>query len=325
MNDNLVGYLLNALDPDAHREVETYLHDNPEAQRHLDLLRQALEPLAADKDDIEPPPAGLTLRTLAAVAEYRCRPLPQAPSPPPRILSVAPQRRRWRFRPDVLVAAGLLIAVGGVGLAWLDDARYKGRKHECARNLHDFHNALVKYSEDNGGNFPNVAGQQPPRNVAGIFVPLIDKGEPNSARVFNVRCPAGNKPPPLRRTWEEIQSLPDDEFINHVAPELAGCYAYSLGYRDNEGNYCGLRQGDNDRLPIMADRPPRAGLGNSANHRGRGQNVLRLGGSVEFREEPTAGLDGDHIYINRNGKVAAGLDAEDTVLGASPDRPQGEK
>jgi hypothetical protein len=107
MDKNLVGYLLKSLESDEQREVESYLRNHPEAQRRLELLRQAIEPLAADKDADEPP-AGLRLRTLARVAEYRCRELLPAPkAPPPRMI---PGRSWWR-RADVLVAASLLMVL----------------------------------------------------------------------------------------------------------------------------------------------------------------------------------------------------------------------
>src|SRR4051794_37136109 len=116
MDENLVGYLLNALDPETQRQVETYLHKEPGARQKLDTLRRAVEPLAADKEPAEPP-AGLAFRTLARVAEYRCRPLPQAPEPTPT--QIGPPARRWWRRADVLVAACLLVVVGGVGLPGL--------------------------------------------------------------------------------------------------------------------------------------------------------------------------------------------------------------
>ena len=85
------------------------------------------------------------------------------------------------------------------------------------------------------------------------------------------------------------------------ARRLAGCYAYTLGYRDSEGRLCGLRidadQAYNDYLPIMADRPPfdqtnylsvAAGK-NSPNHDGTGQNVLYLSGRVAFSTNRTVG------------------------------------
>src|SRR6516165_3161 len=78
MEENLVGYLLDALDSDARQETEEYLLKDPEARGRLETLRQALEPLEADRESDDPPP-DLWVRTLARVSEYRCRNLPAAP------------------------------------------------------------------------------------------------------------------------------------------------------------------------------------------------------------------------------------------------------
>src|SRR5947209_19083538 len=56
MDENLIGYLLNALDPGTRLETEKYLLRNPDARDNLDRLRSALEPLEADRDTIDPPP-----------------------------------------------------------------------------------------------------------------------------------------------------------------------------------------------------------------------------------------------------------------------------
>src|SRR5713101_1052456 len=78
MNENLIGYLLDALDSDTRQETERYLLKNPEARAQLEKLEQALEPLEADREADEPPP-DLWVKTLARVAEHRCRHLPFAP------------------------------------------------------------------------------------------------------------------------------------------------------------------------------------------------------------------------------------------------------
>src|ERR1700740_3435512 len=105
MDENLIGYLLNALDPDAQREVEAYLHSHPEGRRRLAELRQALAPLEADREDPEPPP-DLVVRTLARVAEHCTRELPRAPAALRRSLA-GTGRPFWR-RADALVAASIL-------------------------------------------------------------------------------------------------------------------------------------------------------------------------------------------------------------------------
>ena len=45
MEENLVGYLIGALDPETEREVADYLTSHPEERSKLDLLRSALAPL----------------------------------------------------------------------------------------------------------------------------------------------------------------------------------------------------------------------------------------------------------------------------------------
>src|SRR5689334_1011042 len=66
MDDLLLGYALNALDPADRRSVEARLCDDPVARRRLELLRRSLAPLAADRDNPEPPP-GLVARTLERI------------------------------------------------------------------------------------------------------------------------------------------------------------------------------------------------------------------------------------------------------------------
>ena len=69
MEDKYIGYLLGSLDEEERREFDALLAERPEASAHLAVLRQALEPLAIDRDTIDPP-AGLAVRTIAFVAEH---------------------------------------------------------------------------------------------------------------------------------------------------------------------------------------------------------------------------------------------------------------
>src|SRR5262249_31754038 len=104
-----------------------------------------------------------------------------------------------------------------------------------------------------------------------------------------------------------------------IAAQLAGDYAYCLGYEQN-GRLCGLRQDSGDGLPIMADCAAADGE-NSTNHGTAGQNVLFVGGNVRWCVRPTVGMGGDHIYVNCNNRVLAGVRRSDTVLGSSAARP----
>jgi hypothetical protein len=325
MDENLVGYLLNALDADTQRQVEAHLHTDPEAPRRLDLLRQALEPLAADAEVPEPTP-GLWVRTLARVVEGSTPELPRAPATLPLRRAAAP-RPRWR-RPDVLVAAAVLVALFSLAPPALFRFKLSRDKLSCQNNLRQFHVALSNYCDFNDNNFPKVEAT-PPLHFAGSFVPQL-----NAAGVLgpdvSVTCSGSGGPRPLRLTRQQLDDLlrQDQEAFEQLVRETAGCYAYSLGFRDDQGNLHGLRREPGmDRLPILADRPPFVRLpspsewANSPNHGGTGQNVLHIGGNVMFCTQRGVGPDGDDIYLNQKHRVAAGLHPKDTVLGASAAQP----
>jgi prepilin-type processing-associated H-X9-DG protein len=332
MEENLVGYLLKAFDPDAHRQVETYLRDHPEARQRLDLLRRALGPLAADREDVEPPP-GLALRTLARVAEYRCRELPRAPR-------VAPGRaaapRTWWRRADVAVAASILVCATLLTLPIMNLVRDRHNRIACANNLRVIGRALNVYSDHHqtatSGAFPDVARPfadaaedpepAPKQSAAGMFMPVLLSAGLDQDDV-SVRCPAVGSRQACGWTLDQLRHMSTEDFKRH-ASELAPDYAYTLGYQDH-GQIRGLCRADGT-VPIVADRPPvldsveRAfGVGNSANHGGRGQNVLFTDGHVEWHTEHI--LDGDDFFVNNQHQIAAGLHRGDYVLGSSGSHP----
>lgn len=323
MEENLVGYLLNALDDEPQREVEASLRESPELRARLELLERSLAPLAADRDSPEPRP-DLVLSTLARIAEHQCRKLPDAPLPSPS--PSEPAGRHWLRRPDVLVAALLLIVLGGIGSSltihlWRD---YHGRT-QCRNNLFLIWGGLRRYCDVHNGDFPLVK-EKGPHSVAGIFVPILrDRGMLDSQ--VSIACPAQERRPPNSRSVQEMEELyarDRDKFLLE-ARRLAGGYAYTLGYRD-PGGYHGLRCDTVESdclklLPIVADRLESLMQLNSANHGGAGQNVLYLDGHVEWRTNRNAGINGDDIFVNRHRQLLAGEDREDTVLGPGDASP----
>ena len=313
MEETLAGYLLNALDLETERQVEQYILDHPDARSQVEQVKHTLELLSADKE-ISPPPH-LRIRTLAKVAEFRCRTLPQAPAPTPAQRSTG---RAWWRRADVIVAACLLLVLAGVGAPWIYRSWSLSQRVACQNNLSRFYVALSSYADHNNGALPKVEAQ-PPHNVAGIFVAMIPDTN------FSVTCPANGNRPVARLTLDEIDrlQLQDPDEFQALAHNLSGCYAYTLGYHeviDGQECHCGLTRDCGAEIPILADRPPFDGnysgeFGNSLNHGGKGQNVLFMGGQVRFCKEPL--VNGDDIYHNRAKRVAAGIGRYDVVLGAS--------
>jgi prepilin-type processing-associated H-X9-DG protein len=319
MEENLVGYLLKSLDDETHQQVEASLKTSPELRARLSLLERALAPLAADAEPPEPRP-GLVLSTLARIAEQQCRKLPDAP-PPSRYQSM-PAGRHWMRRPDMLVAACLLIVLGGLGTSalmhlWRD---YHTRV-ECQNNLRLIGDGLREYGDHHDGDFPRVE-EKGPRAVAGIFVPVLCDNGMLSPDV-TLKCPAQGRSVPQCRSVRELEELYEkqsfDEFRAEARKLVVG-YAYSLGYCDEAGHH-GLRSDSGDSLPIVADRLEDLRQRSSANHGGRGQNVLYLDGHVEWRTNRNAGINLDDIFVNWENQVYAGRALQDTVLGPSDATP----
>jgi prepilin-type processing-associated H-X9-DG protein len=323
MDENLVGYLLDTLDADERRNVETFLRGHPDARRRLRRLKQMLQPLSADLDPIDPPP-DMWIRTLARVAEYQCHQLPIAPLTRGARSPIA--SRAWWRRPDVVVAACLLMCFSLLIPSGVNHLRYYHHRAACMNNLRTFYVALSEYSERNNGCLPNVAEPPAPCNVAGIFVPILQECALLGDNVW-VSCPTDGRRPPIALSLHEAQALNPIEFARY-APVLAGSYAYTLGYRDESG-YHGVRldanQPNNEHFPVMADQPPltifQGDPGNSPNHGGSGQNVLYLDGHCAYRTTRTVGVAGDDIYVNDDNQVAAGKSRWDAVLANSAAHP----
>ncbi len=323
MEEQLIGYLLKALDEPGMRQVETYLAQHPEARETLALLEKAIAPLEADRASPAPPPM-LVERTLARIAEEACNPqapleLPQAPPVSPATISSG---RSWWRRADVLVAASIVLTLIGVGLTILGSLRAPSSAAiatECKNNLRQFFFALQQYHEQHH-RFPDVS-QESPRDVAGMVVPILaDAGVlPDQA---SIRCPGLGSPLACQISLASLRAMGDEDFKKY-SPSLSMCYAYSLGYRDGDNYFApgNVPSASWSQLPIMADRPPAEGiLKNSINHGGAGQNVLYADGHVRFLPERTIGRT-DDIFVNSAGRVAAGVDATDVVLGYSSARP----
>ena len=65
MHEDLLGYLLGALDPDEMQRVARLLREDPEARDQLAELEEMVRPLEEGYIPVEPPPGDLVSRTLA--------------------------------------------------------------------------------------------------------------------------------------------------------------------------------------------------------------------------------------------------------------------
>src|SRR5438132_10178325 len=138
MNLDLVGYLLRLLDSDDRRRTEAALRGDPAAGRRLDQLRATLGPLDTLRDDVTLPP-GLAERTVAYVLTHAATP-PRGDRPTPARRLTAPDDRtafqpsRWR-RADALVAACILVVLGGLGFAGLGRLQQRRDIAACQNSM----------------------------------------------------------------------------------------------------------------------------------------------------------------------------------------------
>jgi len=241
------------------------------------------------------------------------------PHPRPQLAASAWPRLRFA---DALAAAALLLIAGGLTIPLLAKLRQDRDRVACADNLRVLWGALSNYSEQvPDRSFPMIE-EQGPRSVAAAFVPILhDAGM--LPKTTLVACPARReqrKPANISLVGLSEAFGKGDEEFGTLARDLAGGYAYSLGYRNGD-ELVGLRASDPDTLPIIADLSE--GSENSLNHGGSGQNVLYIGGNVRWCVKPTVGEEGDDIYVNRQFVLRAGESRSDTVLGPGDARPDG--
>lgn len=308
MDDRLFAYLQGHLEPGEAAALEGEMLLYPEVAARLDHLRRALAPLA--EVESPEPPAGLVLATLTKVAEHIAKPLPAAPRRP---YSPMPGRP-WRIIEWVL-AASILFLVGGLATVWVAQAWRAAHVKGCEQNLASLWFALARYGERNNGALPAVQDVRGAQGVAAAYLPLLFQAGANEP--LNVGCPAVGKKPAQPCSLEPLEQLYQEDpvqFRKRVR-DLAGDYAYTLGYRDN-GLLCGPRLDAGAEVPLLADGPPPFVDGNSRNHGGHGQNVLFVGGHVRWVGTPALGPQQDELFRNRNRLIRAGCDPTDFVLGA---------
>ena len=323
---DFIGYILNLSGLDERAEVETILATHPDAVAQVERLRAAISPLAVDRE-APAPPAGLALRTVGRLAEVLVATEPGSLTgpgkQPPLATPASSQTPRGtfptdrsdlrgvggRFRFDLVVAAGIGLMAVGLVFSFVSRVRYQNEVLACQNNLRILGQGLTGYANTHANQFPKVGAQ--PYPTAGSFVAAL--------------ADAGQCPPGFHAVCPAAALIPDDGYSRATGPVT---YSYTLGHVAPSGGILGLSRStdpsdDNDLIPISADYPAESsapGSGPTSPHRW-GHNVLFAGGNVRFATTATVGVNGDDIYRNKRGVVAAGLDRADAVLGIAGDQP----
>lgn len=340
MRENLIGYLLGALDESEAREVEAALAGTarrgdaadgqrlglvssaPDLSRELSLLRRALKPLESDAAPL-PVPDGLASRTIelirntgrfddgrrdAAAFPLRKPAISPASDPP-----AAPRRRQLLDR--VLIAASALAA--SILLApLLLDSIDQARARRAERNLGVVSQALHGYASHHQV-FPSPPDSGP-LSRGGLYAPILVSEERLVADDGTLILPGT----PLARsgrfrvpTVEELEAAVGTDEFERMVRTMGGDFGYTLGHRCPDGDLQRIEDRRRSDHPLMADAPDDRGRA-SQNHAGGLHHVLFEDGHVKrlFVDE----IGGhDHIYHNHHGVVSAGVCEDDAVVGAS--------
>jgi hypothetical protein len=332
MRNELLGYLLEALDADEQRRVDSELRNDHQLRSEMELLRKGLTPLDADAGHLEPP-AGLAQRTIDYVfsgsvlsdsvlsgsvlsgsawqTAASAAGVPAVERPAPAWTEPAAPTRRWRFV-DLSVAAGIMVAAFAVVVPAISQSRANSERVACESRLNNTFTALENYAEKNQGTLPVAMASAGFEGKAGIFGPRITEAgylTDHSAVV----CPSSD--------------LADEEFqvpstarlraasgaeLDRLVRIMGGSFAFAVGYWDDSGRYRPLTLRSGERFPLMADVPD--DNGRPIGHHGCGRNVLFSDGSVKYVVGPCRARTFEDIYANDDGEQDAGKGRKDAVL-----------
>lgn len=349
MHEDLIGYLLGALEPHEMRRVAQWLAEDPEARRELETIERSLRPLEESYEPPETPPEDLVARTLASLppmpspdsgrqdskslgvggkaesADSGSHQLVDLPRLEPSIDNVRGRGYGWT---DWLGAAAAAVVMLTVIIPALAAGRLEARKTACQDHLRQFGTAITQYvSHSPQERMPAVA-ETGREAFAGVFV--IRLNEAGLLTDPDLRwCPSLDQPPVIQAALTDLASVPslDDlhdapvDCLKQIQQYAGGQYAYNLGVVE-EDRLKSPRFEARSSFAIMSDAPlsgitGTAQHGKVVGHNGTGINVLYEDGRVRFI--PLAALETmpDHPLLNHRGEVEAGVSVDDASVAPS--------
>jgi prepilin-type processing-associated H-X9-DG protein len=330
MREELLGYLLGALEPDEMQRVSEALKKDARLRAELDALAAALRPLD-EAEEIYEPPGDLVARTMAAIP-------PAGPgggaseaahlghgrggaAPRGRESELGSEaldgRQGWNWV-DVLATVAATVLLAGLILPGILRQRSQSRQQVCQDQLWRAGAALFDYAMDRpDGRMPRLAIDGPEAFAGYYAVELREAGRLRSP--LPLWCPSLDVP----QGWVG-RPIPTRSQLREAAPGqliqlqhgAGGHYAYSLGILEDR-RYRAPRYQGRSYFAVLADAPVRSLDGWVTAHEGRGCNILFEDGHVAFLSNWEDGVLGDHPFLNRSGELAHGLDPDDAALAPS--------
>jgi len=351
MREDLLGYLLSALDPHEMRRVDQRLSEEPQLREELAEVERSLRFLdgaVATEEVVEPPP-DLISRTLAQIAHHD---LSERATPSVRIqpAAVSPSSRRGSWG-DLVVGGLAVAALMALGLPVVARMRSESRNIACQNNLRQLGTAFSQYVlHEHDAQLPKLA-ESGVEAFAGMYaVRLADRGLLSDASLR--WCPetalpvaeslasprpqawgADGEPAPLSYLvgGSELSGAAqagDVSLLQWLQRIAGGHYAYSLGVID-ENRYHAPRYEGRASFAILGDAPIAGNQISDAvdvsklrwSHGGHGANLLYEDGSVRHLQVSTMLGIPDHPFVNHRGSIEAGVNIDDASLAPSSRPP----
>lgn len=190
---------------------------------------------------------------------------------------------------ELLVVIAIIGILAGILLPVLSRARESARRTQCMSNVKQIGMGLIMYANENSESFPSdsaYSGSSPAMRSLNL---LYDTYVSDS-RVFN--CTSDTTVTTASNSGMSASTSGGTEAFTSTQCS----YGYDRAHT----------QADDADVALVADRPPAtlSSSASTANHNGRGQNVVYIDGHVEFVNSPLAGWyasDGttrDNIYTD---------------------------
>ncbi len=316
--EQLLGYLLGALERAEQEQVEQELAVNARLRDELAEMKAALDKVGLS-DPPEPiePPAGLAERTCLFVVQQSEE---LTVSLPPEQNATGGQRSYTLT--DLLVAASILVMLGALIFPSLARSRFLAQMVACQNNVRQMGIAMWLDSESRPDrSYLRVPYEQSQAVVVGMTASSLVKNQfvesPDTAV-----CPTsdqGGLVPNYPMPMPEQLFYARGEELRRLQRLVGGSYAYPLGYI-RSGQIVPTRNMYRENYCLIAEPPQWDG--SSRNHDGRGGNMFFEDGHFCWVDANAYPPLADDPYRNRMGQpLAAGVDIHDAVLGAGDMRP----
>lgn len=342
--EDLLGYVLGALDAQEERDLEKTIDAHPEIEEQLLELQHSMQPLESLAGGSGTPRPGLARRTCELIANIEREPQ----SIPAELIACEGVESRIEFhqldenveplktlsangfsfsqltdrlaparswaRVDFFAALAMLVLVACLLMPAIAHSRFQSRVAACQQNLREVGTAMLVYSDLNNGHFLNPTDADLNSNAAGLVAPALkSSGLIDDDSLFTCAGRAEVNPTTIP-TLQQIRSATGEQ-LSLLKKRMGGDFGYTLGFFD-DGQYHAPKNDGSSHTVLIADMPSTALPGRSStNHGGKGQNCLFADGRVDFIS--THAIGDDAIYENDLGIVGPGISNKDNVIAPS--------